>query len=61
VDATLTDTPCCPKGKAEYELAEDRKEADCSTENIEKEEATKKLIKKQRHSVNAEARYLKKG
>jgi IS5 family transposase len=61
IDATLTDTPRCPKGKAEYELAEDRKEEGRSTEDIDKEEVTMKLIKKQRPGVDVEARYLKKG
>jgi len=44
VDATLTDTPRCPKGKAEYELAEDRKEDERSVEGIEKEEVQKCII-----------------
>ena len=38
VDATLTDTPRCPKGKPVYELAEDRKEDQRSAEEYDKEE-----------------------
>jgi len=61
VDATLTDTPRCPKGKAEYELAEDRREDQRNTEDIDKEEIQMKLVKKQQPGVDYEARYLKKG
>jgi IS5 family transposase len=61
VDATLTDTPRCPKGKTQYELAEDRKEDQRSSEEKEKEEVQMKLVKKQQPGVDNEARYLKKG
>jgi len=61
VDATLTDTPRCPKGKTEYELAEDRKEDQRPAEECEKEEVKMKLVKKQQPGVDNEARYLKKG
>jgi IS5 family transposase len=61
VDATLTDTPRCPKGKAPYELAEDRKEDQRSSDDVEKEEKQMKLVKKQQPGVDNEARYLKKG
>jgi IS5 family transposase len=61
VDATLTDTPCCPKGKTEYELAEDRKEEQRSTEECEKEEVRMKLVRKKQPGIDDEARYLKKG
>jgi len=57
----LTDTPRCPKGKTEYELAEDRKEDQRSSEECEKEEVKMKLVKKQQPGVDHEARYLKKG
>jgi len=61
VDATITDTPRCPKGKAEYELAEDRKENQRGVQECEKEEVQMKLVKKQHPGVDNEARYLKKG
>jgi len=61
VDATLTDTPRCPKGRTEYEIAEDRKEDQRKDEEIEKEEVKMKLVKKQQPGVDSEARYLKKG
>jgi IS5 family transposase len=61
VDASLTDTPRCPKGKAEYELAEDRKEDERCVEDLEKEEVQMRLVKKQQPGVDYEARYLRKG
>jgi IS5 family transposase len=61
IDATLTDSPRCPKGKTEYELAEDRKEDHRSEEEQAKEDHQMKLVKKQQPGVASEARYLKKG
>ena len=61
VDATLTDTPRCPKGKTAYEVAEDRKEDERSIEDMEKEEVQMKLVKRQQPGVDTEARWLKKG
>jgi IS5 family transposase len=61
IDATLTDSPRCPHGKTEYELAEDRKEDERSSENCEKEEKKMNLVKKEQPGVDSEARYLKKG
>jgi IS5 family transposase len=61
VDATLTDTPLCPKGKTEYEIAEDRKEDQRKEEEIEKEEVQMQWVKKEQPGVDSEARYLKKG
>jgi IS5 family transposase len=61
VDATLTDSPRCPKGKTAYEVAQDRKEDDRSFENIEKEDITMKLVKRQQPGADSEARYLQKG
>ena len=57
----MTDTPRCPKGKAEYELAEDRKEDQRNAKEVDKEEVQMKLIKKKQPGVDHEARYLKKG
>ena len=61
VDATLTDTSRCPKGKTAYEVAEDRKEDERRVEDMEKEEVQMKLVKKQHTGVDTEARWLKKG
>jgi IS5 family transposase len=61
VDATITDSPLCPKGKTEYEIAEDRKEDQRSVEECEKEEVQMKLVKKKQPGVDEEARYLRKG
>ena len=47
MDATLTDTPHCPKGKIEYEIAEDRKEDERNDEDVEKEETQMQWVKKQ--------------
>ena len=61
VDATLTDTPRCPRGRTEYELAEDRKEDERCIEEIDKEETQMSIVKKQQPGVDSEARYLRKG
>jgi IS5 family transposase len=61
VDATLTDSPLCPKGKTEYELAEDRKEDQRSAADCEKEEIHMQWIKKEQPGVDSEARYSRKG
>jgi IS5 family transposase len=61
VDATLTDTPRCPKCKPSYDLSEDRKEDLRNAEECEKEEVQMKLEKKRQPGVDEEARYLKKG
>jgi IS5 family transposase len=61
VDATLTDSPRCPAGKPIYELAEDRKEEERSSDACEKEDKQMTLVKKEQPGVDSEARYLKKG
>jgi IS5 family transposase len=61
IDATLTDTLRCPKGKAGYELAEDRKETERGVEVMEQEEQQMKVVKIKQPGVDDEARYLKKG
>jgi len=61
IDASLTDSPYCPKGKTEYEIAEDRKEDEREDEEKEKEEVQMQLVKKAQPGVDSEARYLKKG
>jgi len=60
VDASLTDTPCCPKGKTTYEIAQDRQEDDRNQEHKKEEEASMKLVKKQQPGVDAEGRWVKK-
>jgi IS5 family transposase len=61
VDATLTDSPRCPDGKPEYELAVDRQEDERAAEECEREEIQMKLVKKKQPGVDEEARYLRKG
>jgi IS5 family transposase len=61
VDASLTDTPRCPKGKPLYELAEDRKEDQRDAKEADKEEVQMRLVKVVQPGVDVEARYLKKG
>jgi IS5 family transposase len=61
VDATITDAPRCPVGNPQYEVLEDRKEEERSSEDCEQEEVQMKLVKLQQPGVDTEARYLKKG
>jgi IS5 family transposase len=61
IDASITETPRCPKGKPQYEIVEDRKEDQRSPEESEKEEVEMKLVKIVQPGVDSEARYLKKG
>ena len=60
IDASVTDTLRKPKGKAKYEIAEDRAEEERPTEEIKKEEIKQELIKKTQPGVDTEARWLKK-
>lgn len=61
VDASITDSPLCPKGKTTYEISSDRKEEDRNDSEKQKEEASMKAIKKEHPGVDTEARWLKKG
>jgi IS5 family transposase len=61
VDASITDSPFKPKGKTEYEIAEDRKEDERDEKEREKEENTQKLIKKAKPGVDSQGRWVKKG
>lgn len=61
IDASITESPYSPKGKTEYEVAVDRKEDGRKEDDIEKEEKSQKLLKKQKPGVDSEARWLKKG
>lgn len=60
VDASITDVPRKPKGKAQHEIVEDRAEESRPQSEIEKEETTAQLIKKERPGVDSEARWVKK-
>lgn len=60
IDASLTDTQRKPKGKASYEIAEDRKEDDREKGEKEKEQQSMKLVKVQQPGVDAEGRWVKK-
>jgi IS5 family transposase len=61
IDATLTDTPHCPKDSTTYEIVEDRREDDRSDPEQEKEASQMKLVKQTQPGVDSEVRYLKKG
>lgn len=60
VDASLTDSPFKPKGKTQYEIAQDRKEDDREEQDEQKEEQQQKVIKKQQPGVDTEGRWVKK-
>jgi len=60
IDASITESPLKPKGKAEYEVAQDRKEDERGDEEKQKEENSQQLIRKQKPGVDSEARWLKK-
>lgn len=55
VDASVTDTPRRPRGQKEYEVVEDRHEDDIA------DIANTRLVEKPCPSVDAEARWVKKG
>lgn len=61
VDATITQSPRKPKGKVQYEIAQDRKEDERPIEEKQKEKNIQKLIKVKQPGVDGEARWLKKG
>jgi len=61
VDATITNTPRCPKGSTGYEVAEDRNEEAREGEDKDKEELQMQVVKITQPGVDNEARYLKKG
>lgn len=60
VDATLTDSPRKPKGKKTYELAQDRKEDDRSTQDKQQEQQTHELLAVAQPGVDHQGRWLKK-
>lgn len=60
VDATITNSPRKPRGKATYQIAEDRKEDELNAEDHKKEEEQIKAIRVSQPGVDTEGRWLKK-
>ncbi len=60
VDASITLSPLALKRKPMFEIAEDGKEDERSGDEIRKEEAEQKCIKKEEPGVDNEARWVKK-
>lgn len=60
VDASVIDTPLKPKGKCSYEVAEDRKEEERSTEELGKEDAEKEVLKQTKPGVDTDGAWIKK-
>ena len=60
IDASLTDTLRKPRGKATYQIAEDRKEDEVEKEEIEKQDAESKAVRVYQKGVDEEGRWLKK-
>ena len=61
VDASITESPWSPKGKAEYEIAEDRDEDNRQDKDKGDEDKSMRLVRKEKPGVDSEARWLKKG
>src|SRR5690606_6516103 len=61
VDASVIDSPLKPKGKAIYEVAEDRKEDERAAEDLEQEKAEKSSQKVLKPGVDTDASWIKKG
>lgn len=61
VDASITDSPRKPRGKKEYEIVEDRKEEEATSQSEASKEATLKpvIVKTQSH-VDPQAAWIKK-
>ncbi len=61
VDASITDSPRKPRGKKEYEIVEDRKEEEATSQSEASKEATLKpvIVKTQSH-VDTQAAWIKK-
>jgi transposase, IS5 family len=60
IDASLTQSPRKPKGKAQHEIVEDRSEVERPEQEVKKEENAVKLIKKQQPGVDSEGRWVRK-
>jgi len=61
VDASIIDTPLRPKGKAKYNVAQDREEQPRLAEDIEKEALSKSIQKQEQPSVDTDGAWIKKG
>jgi transposase, IS5 family len=59
-DVTVTDSPCKPKGKTTYVMADDRKEEERSEADTKEEAVQKQLIKITQSGVDTEAAWLRK-
>lgn len=60
-DASVTDSPFKPKGKAQFEIEQDRSKEQRNTEELEKEKAEKQLQKAEKPGIDNEAAWLKRG
>lgn len=60
VDASIIDSPLKPKGKATYEVQEDRSEVERSEQECQKEQESQDLIKTTHPGVDTEAAWTKK-
>ena len=60
IDATITDSPRKPKKKTTFELAEDRKEDELDSAQVNLQTVELKLIKVIEPGVDIEARWIKK-
>lgn len=60
IDASLTDTLRKPRGKATYQIAEDRKEDEVENTEVDKQTSDIKAIRVYQKGVDEEGRWLKK-
>jgi len=60
IDASVVDTPLKPKGKALYEVAQDREEQERAAEELEREQAEKEVVKALQPGVDSDAAWIKK-
>ena len=60
IDATVTDSPRKPRGKATYQIAEDRKEDELEQEQVDKQTDDLKIVKVVQPGVDLEGRWVKK-
>jgi IS5 family transposase len=60
IDATITDSPRKPRGKATYQISEDRKEDEVKKEETEKQTSHIEAVKLVQKGVDSDARWTKK-
>lgn len=60
VDASIIDSPLKPKGRPQYEIAQDREATDRSIEELEKEKEAKRVEKQIAPSVDTQGAWVKK-